>query len=149
MEEYAIDVLPGEVMRWARLDAKRGAPQLWVKASKQYIVETDFDRAACGIGDDEDLALVSVHGLLELSPQHGLGGWTLQLRADDVMGLIPSDAEMTYEDEDDMTAEAFEEQFLIPESGEVEVVVQAEDGAAWMRFQDWFGRQDKAQAASP
>lgn len=140
MDEYAVDILPGAVLRWARADAAQTAPQFWIQASKQYTAETDFDREDHGIGESEaeDLTVVSIHGLLELSPRHGPGGWTLQLRADDDVGLIPGGEEGGYEDEGDMPIDAFEEQFLLPEKGEVEVVVQAEDDAAWGRFQDWL-----------
>ena len=34
--------------------------------------------------------------------------------------------------------EAFEEEFLFPEKGEVEAVVQAEDEGAWARFERWL-----------
>jgi len=138
MDEYAVDILPGDVLRWLRLDAGKSAPSLWVRASKEYTLDTDFDRQAYGLSEEDDLSLVSAHGLLEVSPQYGPGGWTLQLRAEDVVGLLPVGPEDAYEDENDMPVDAFEEQFLTPEKGEVEVVVQAEDGEAWTRFQEWL-----------
>jgi hypothetical protein len=145
MDEYAVDVMPGDVLALARADARQTAPQFWVQASKQYSVETDFDREEYGIGEaEDDLALVSVHGLFELSPRHEPGGWTLQLRADDDIGLIPSGEEGNYEDEEDISIDAFEEQFLLPEKGEVEVVVQADDDEAWARFQAWLAGTRKA-----
>ena len=144
MDEYAVDVLPGDVLRWARADAAQSAPQFWIQASRQFTADTDFDREEYGIGEEEDLVLVSVYGLLELSPRHEPGGWTLQLRADDVIGLVTSGAEGDYEDDDNMTIDAFEEQFLIPEKGEIEVIVQAEDDEAWARFQDWLAGMRKA-----
>ena len=138
MDEYAIDVFPGEALRWARADAAQSTPQFWIQASKQYATDVDYDRNEYGIGEDEDLVPVSVHGLLEISPRHEPSGWTLQLRADDVIGLVASGAEEDYEDDDNMTIDAFEEQFLIPEKGEIEVVVLVEDDEAWARFQDWL-----------
>lgn len=143
MDEYAVDLLPDDVVRWARMDVQQSTPEFWVQASKQYTAETDFDRTVYRIGPDEDVALVSVHGLLEISPRHGPGGWTLQLRADDVVGLLPSGSEDDYEDESDMPLESFEEEFLIPKKGEVEVVVLAEDDEAWARFQDWLEPRGK------
>jgi len=143
MDEHAVDLLPGDVVRWARMDAQQSTPEFWVQASKQYTAETDFDRTAYRIGADVDVALVSVHGLLEVSPRHEPGGWTLQLRADDVVGLLPSGADEDFEDESDMPLEAFEEEFLIPEKGEVEVMVLADDDDAWQRFQDWLAPRTK------
>ncbi len=141
MDEYAVDLLPAEVLNWVRADAERTAPQLWVRASKTYSAETDFDREMYGVGEGDDVALVCVEGLLEISPQGPADGWTLQFRAEDVVGLVPGGSEEDiYEDEDDMPIEAFEEQFLIPEKGEVEIVVLAEDAGAWARFQRWLGK---------
>lgn len=140
MDEYAVDLLPAEVLRWVRADAERTAPQLWVRASKTYAAETEFDREIYGVGDDDDVRLVSIEGLLEISPQGGADGWTLALRAEDVVGLVPGGAEEGYENEDDLPLDAFEEQFLIPEKGEVEVLVLAEDAGAWTRFHRWLTR---------
>jgi hypothetical protein len=44
-------------------------------------------------------------------------------------------------DESDMTVDAFESEFLIPERGEVEIVVLADDVKAWQRFQRWLARR--------
>jgi hypothetical protein len=143
MEEYTVDILPGEVLRWVREDAARTAPSLWVRASKEYQVEPGFDRERARIGEEE-VAPVAVNGIVEISPQGG-GGWTLQIRAEDSVGLRPSGEEEGYEAEDDMTIDAFESQLLAPERGEVEVVVVAEDTAAWNRFQRWLARQQKRQ----
>jgi len=145
MAEYSVDLLPGEVLQLVRADAQRKTPELRVRASKEYTLETDFDRTAFGIGEDEDATLVSVHGLLEVSPQHEPGGWTLQLRADDVVGLLPTGAEDDYEDESDMPIETFEEKFLLPEKGEVEVVVVADNEDAWARFQRWLDGMRKSR----
>lgn len=144
MDEYEVDLLPAEVLGWLRADAGRATPQLWVRASKSYAVETDFDRETYGIGEGDDVGLVSVEGLLEITPRDAQNGWTLQLRAEDVVGLVPGGAEEdAYEDEDDMPLDVFEEQFLIPEGGEVEVVVLAEDAGAWTRFQRWLAKMRK------
>lgn len=144
MDEYAVDVLPAEALRWARADAERAAPQLWVRASKSFSAETDFDRGKYGVGDEDDVKLVSVEGLLEISPQGTQDGWTLELRVEDVIGMLPSAGQdPVYEDETDMPLEAFVEKFLIPEKGEVEVVVLAEDAGAWLRFQRWLAKMRK------
>ena len=143
MEEYAVDILPGEIVDWAREDARKKTPRLFVRASREYATEADFDRTEFGIGEGEEVTLVSVHGLLEVSPREHPGGWTLQLRAEDVVGLFPSGAEEDYENESDMPLEAFEEEFLFPEKGEVEAVVQAEDEEAWARFESWLAEMRK------
>jgi hypothetical protein len=145
MDEYEVDILPGEVLSWVREDARKKAPLLYARASREYATETDFDRTEFGIGEGEDVTLVSVHGLLEVSPRQAPGGWTLQLRAEDVVGLFPSGAEEDYENESDMPLEAFEEEFLFPEKGELEAVVLAEDEEAWARFEGWLAEMRKGR----
>jgi ABC-type phosphonate transport system ATPase subunit len=34
MDEYSVDVLPGEVLAWVREDAGRKSPRLWVRCEK-------------------------------------------------------------------------------------------------------------------
>ena len=53
MEEYSVDILPGEVLRWVREDAARKTPRLWVRASKEYQAEPGFGRERARIGEEE------------------------------------------------------------------------------------------------
>jgi hypothetical protein len=141
MEEYDVDILPGEICEWLREDAQLPVPLLNVSISKHYSVETDFDRQEYGISAADEVALVNACGILELGPRGGGRGWTLQVRAEDSVGLTPSDKEDAYKDEDDMTLEEFETQFLQPMRGEVGIVVLADNEAGWERFQHWLARQ--------
>jgi hypothetical protein len=143
MDEYSVDLLPGEILAWIRADAVRKRPRLWVHASKVYEVES-----APGSEDDmagDDLSDLTVRGILELSPQHR-SGWRLEIRAEDSVGLSGAGDGEGYENEDNLTVDAFEAQFLVPERGEVEVVVIADDTAAWRAFQRWLARRRAATA---
>ena len=141
MEEYTVDLLPEELLGWIREDAAKRTPRFDVRISKEWNTEADFDREAFGIGEDDDLELVSVNGVMEISPRRGRGGWKLILRAEDVVGLLPDPGYEDYEDEDDLTLEAFEQQFLEPEKGEVELVVAVWDREGWTRFRRWLARR--------
>jgi hypothetical protein len=140
MEEYEVDAPVGEIVRWIREDAERDRPRLSVRAAKEYSGESVFDHAQFGIGEDEDIDLVSVHGRLEIQSRRGSRDWTLQLRLDEAVGLHPRTEEIAYESEDDMALGAFEEQFLSEGLEEVEVVVLAEKPAAKARFDRWLAR---------
>ena len=137
MEEYAVDVLPGQVLQWVREDARRKPPRLWVRASKHF--EADAEDAARS-GED-DVSLVTATGTLEISPQRGRRGWTLQVSAIGTAELRPSAEGEDAEDAEDLTIDAFESQFLVPEHGEVEITVLAENPESWRRFQRWLGRR--------
>jgi hypothetical protein len=145
IDEYAVDVRPGEVLQWLRDDAGRKQPSLLASASKEYRIETDFDHGAAGIGAEDDLALVTATGMMAVTPLRGRRGWVLQLRAEDSIGLKPIAVDERYEDDDELTVEAFVNQFLVPEEGEIEATIHADDEAAWRRFQDWLARRRAAE----
>jgi len=145
MEEYAVDVLPGELIPWARAASRDDTPAFTVQASKEYRAEADFSRAEYGEGDD--LSLVTVIGRLTMAPAGDGRDWILELRAQDDVGLIAGEDERGYEDEPDMSVEAFIRQFLVPEKGEVEVVLHAESAEAAERFERWLVRQRQERQA--
>lgn len=139
MDEYAVDILPGEVLAWVREDAGRKEPRLWVRASKEYEMDNDYVRQSDRIGEEE-VETIIVRGLMEISPRQGRG-WTLQLAAEDSVGLRAAGEDGGYENDDDMSVDAFESDFLFPEHGDVEITVLAEDTAAWGNFQRWLARR--------
>ena len=87
MEEWSIDVLPGEVLRWAQEDAAQKHPRLWVRAGREYsLQEGPFDRVTA----DDDVNLVEAIGVLEMSPMGKKDGWTLLVRAKGTAELRPA-----------------------------------------------------------
>jgi hypothetical protein len=138
MPEYEVDVLPGEVLQWIREDSRRKPQRLWVRASKEFRLEDESVAARTG---EDELDLVAATGLLEISPQGGRGGWTLQLRAEGTAELRPFEEDNGEEDRDDITVDSFESEFLVPEHGEVEITLLADDAAARQRFQSWLRRR--------
>ena len=141
MDEYQVDIHPSDVLGWVRDDAARRTPRLLVGASKEYRVDTDFDRQEAGIGDDEDVALVTTVGTLTVTPLRGRRGWVLRVRSEDNIGLRSTPEEGDAEDDDDLPIDAFVEQFLTPARPDVDVTVVAEDADAWRRFQRWLKRR--------
>lgn len=141
MDEYAIDIPANEVLGWVREDAGRTTPQLVVRASSEYRVETDFDREAAGIGEDDDLALMTACGVLNVMPTRGRRGWVLQLSTEDSVGLRFVSDQETYENEEDLPVDAFVTRFLGSGKGEVEVTLCADDRESWQRFQRWLKRR--------
>lgn len=145
MEEYEVDTPVGEIVRWVREDVRREKPSLLIRATKEYAIESDFDREAFGIGEDEDVDLVSVHGVLEIQSRAGRKDWTLQLKVDDVVGPRSSGEEPGYDNDDTVSLAAFEEQFLSKGLDEVEITVAAETSLAKARFDRWLARHLKAR----
>jgi hypothetical protein len=65
-DDFGLDVLPGELIAWARSARGDKTPEIIVNAAKEYRVQTDYDRQAFEIGEDEDLSLVSITGTLTI-----------------------------------------------------------------------------------
>jgi len=141
MEELSVDVLPSEILRWVREDAGEKHPHLWVRASREYRADNG---GVPRISEEDDVNLVSATGTLEISPQRGPGGWTLQLRAEGTAELRPASEGDGLDPDAELSLETFESEFLNPEHGEVDITVQFEDAAARRRFEDWLGRKLRA-----
>jgi hypothetical protein len=140
MNEYDVDAPVNTVVDWIRAERARKWPRLVIRASKEYRAEPGFDRNAFGVGDEDDVALASVRGLLEVQSRTGRKDWTLQLKVEDPLGLRWPGDEEAYEDEESMAFEAFDEQFLATGLGEVEMTVRAESPEAKARFDRWLAR---------
>ena len=147
MDEHDVDAPVNAVVGWIRAESARTRPRLLIRASKEYRFEPDFDRDAFGVGADDDVELVTVRGLLEVQSRTGRKDWTLQLKVEDPLGLRWPGDEDTYEDEESMAFEAFDEQFLATGLGEVEMTVLAESPAARRRFERWLARGLMARRA--
>lgn len=138
MDEYAVDVAPAEMLAWIREDERRTSPRLSVRASKDYAQDPADRGAVASAGEDEEVRPLILSGLLEVSPKRRDSGWTLALIAEESVALRAAGEDEGYLDETDMTVDAFEADFLSPERGRVEVMVRAEDAAAWRRFRRWL-----------
>jgi hypothetical protein len=138
MEEWSVDVLPGQVLQWAREDATEKHPRLWVRVGREFALE---QRDLAGVSEDDDVNLVETLGVLEISPVGGQAGWTLLVRVEGTAELRPAGEGDSYDPDAELSLEDFESQFLVPEHGEVDVTVQVEDAAARRRFEDWLKRR--------
>jgi hypothetical protein len=137
MEEYSVDLLPGQILQWVREDAQRKHPSLWVRGSREYEAA---EGAVPRIADDDDVNVVNAAAVLEISPQGKAGGWTLQLRAAGTAELRAPAEGNSYDPDADLNIDSFESEFLNPLHGEVDVTVQVEDAAARNRFEQWLER---------
>lgn len=85
MPDYAVDILPGEILCWIEEDAKRSERRLLVSASQDYSAQDATEDESKRL-EENDLVHVGASGLLELRPVSGSHGWTLQLRAEHDLG---------------------------------------------------------------
>ena len=144
------DIDAQQVVRWLIDEQRRGTLDLNVFATRSYVVEALSEGEAQRLGDEEaeDLSDILAVGVLEVHPPALHGGWLLRLRVEDRIGpRSPEDDELSLEEEIDL--ETFEAEFIRPERGEAEVLLEVEHAQGKARFTRLFKAMlhDKHSAA--
>ena len=122
-------------MRWLGAEKKAGrADRLDVRATREYSAEPVADPAGAGLGGDEDVAMLTTIGTLEVRPTGGGPRWTLRVRIEDEVGPHLPDDESVPEDAEEIDLEAFEADFVAPDSGTAFVSLEAETPRARQDF---------------
>ncbi len=139
METYPIDLDASQIVRWIIEEQRRGTLQLTVTATRSYVVEP-FERADLNqIGEDvADLNDILAIGTLEVHPHNGKNGWVLRIRVEDRFGPRLPEDEDAPDGEEDIDLQTFEADFIAPERGEAEVLLEAENAQAKASFTKLF-----------
>ncbi len=139
METYPVDLEASQIVRWLIEEQRRGTLQLNVTAARSYVVEA-FEMADLNqIGEDvADLNDVLAIGTLEARPGNGKNGWVLRIRVEDRFGPRLPDDEDAPDGEEEIDLQTFEADFIAPERGEAEVVLEAENAHAKASFTRLF-----------
>jgi hypothetical protein len=138
-EEFDIDISPRDLIAWTRADQAKRTPTLWASASKT-VEKRDIGLETARVTLDDDVVETVTRGVLEVSPRRGLGGWVLRVTADDTAGEHPISDEEAEEEEEELTLDAFEQEFLLPDGRIVDITMSVEDGAAKARLGRWVRR---------
>lgn len=92
------------------------------------------------VSPDDVVAETVTCGVLEMRPRRGLGGWELRVSIDETAGEHPANEEDAKEGAEELTLEAFEEEFLQPEDRLADTTVSVDDPQAKVRFNRWLSR---------
>jgi hypothetical protein len=138
-EQSDVDVSPRDLISWVRADQGQRSPALWASASKT-VEKTDLDLETAGVTLDDDVAETSTRGMLEVQPRRGQGGWVLRISVVDTAGEHPVGDEEVEEKVEELTLDAFEEEFLQPEGLVADITVSVDDARAKARFGRWLSR---------
>lgn len=152
MDTYPLDLDAQQIVRWLIEEQKRGALGLDVLATRSYVLE-DLDKGEwqrMGTGENEAVNDILAVGALEVRPRGQKNGWVLRVRVEDRIGPRLPEDEDAPEDEEEIDLETFQAEFIKPERGTVEVLLDAEDAAAKARFTNLFKHMllDEHRAAS-
>jgi len=127
MPEYGIDVDAGQIVHWLMDDLAAGKQsRLDIRATREYAAEPVADPEQAGLGEDEEAAVLTTVGRLEVRPAGGEPAWVMRLRVDDVLGPHLPDDESVPEDPEEIDIEAFFENFVVPDRGTFYASVEVE-----------------------
>ncbi len=135
MEEYPIDVLPEQIVRWLGDEQRRDPHAFHVSATREFVDTGIKDFEANGVGADTDVDSVTAVGIVEVCPAQEPKGWQLRIRAEDDLGEhIPEDHSVEA-DPEEIDLETFEALFVAPGRAILDATLHAETPAARDRFQ--------------
>ena len=141
MAEYGLDIDPYQVVHWLGEEQKAGGGDRFdVRAMREYSAEPLADPAQAGLDDDQDVTSLTTIGTLEVRPAGGGARWTLRVRIEDVVGAHLPDDESVPEDAEEIDLDAFEADFIAPDSGTVFVSLEAETPQAKQDFDRLLSR---------
>jgi len=135
MRTYPVDLEARQIVRWLIEEQRRGTLHLNIAATRSYVVEALEDAELQQLGEDaEDISDGLAIGVLEIGPPAAGDGWLLRIRVEDRLGpRLPEDGDAP-EEEEDIDLATFEAEFILPDRGTAEVLLDAEDAHAKAKF---------------
>jgi len=132
MESYALEIDPGQLVRWIQAERGTGPASFRISARRSEEVreipaqmETQF-----GDAEREDLGETATVATLEISPASSSDGWRLSITVEDEIGPRLVDEEAADGAEQEIDLETFCEEFIWNERGSVSVVAEVQDAGA-------------------
>jgi len=132
MDNYPVDLDPGQVVRWLLAEQAAGSLRLRVNARRSTEIREIPARRELHLGDEEreDLSEIATVGTLEIAPQHATDDWRLIVIVEDELGPRLIDVESAGDQSIDL--DTFYHEFLRPGRGTVSLTAEVEgpDGEA-------------------
>jgi len=132
MESFAVDVDPGQVVRWVIAERNATPSSLKTLARRVTEVRDIAARSEYHLGDQEreDLSEVATIATLEIAPAHDRDGWLLTVTVEDESGprTVGDSQEVAPEQQIDIGT--FYKEFIQPGRGIANVVAQFEGPSA-------------------
>ena len=146
MEDYDLNLPADVVVNWLIQSAGDGDVRLSINAWREYVVDEDFAPEKSGyegIGVQE----VTAVGSLEVAPADHRESWILRVRVEDELGdRLPID-ESAPEAPEEITLDAFWDEFMAPRRGMASIKVSATGQTEKKAFDRFIAKLEKAAAA--
>ncbi len=136
---YRLRLSPREIIRVLRAEvAGTGdAPELYVNAYSDFLIEEDYDRAAYGLCGDNRHNLVTSEAVLNIEPHLEQNYWVLSVVAHKVLGPQIIGDEKSHVGEP-ISLDEFESRFVAADPGRVSVRLATETPLAKSHFDAWW-----------
>jgi len=125
--EYNLDIAAGHFVQWLKAYiATNTEPMLEVSVRRAFTAEPIAEDAA-DVSKDDEVSLMTAIGVLEVSPAgNSHGKWLLRMRVEDTLGTHLPEQGSVPDTPEEMTLEAFETEFILPDRGAAFVTLEAE-----------------------
>ena len=125
--EYNLDIATGHLVQWLKAYfATSTEPMLEVSARRTFTAEPITEDAA-DISKDDEISLMAATGTLEVTPAGSSHSkWLLRMRVEDTLGGQLPEQGSVLDSPEEMTLEAFETEFILPDRGAIFMTLEAE-----------------------
>ena len=132
MESFAVDIDPGQIVRWVIAEHKLAPSSLRASARRLAEVKEIPRRMEYHLGDEErqDLTEVETIATLEITPAHGHNGWRLTITVEDESGPRAIAVDTAVAPEQSMDLGTFYNEFIRTGRGVANVVAEVDGPAA-------------------
>ena len=126
MESFAVDVDPGQIVRWTMAERSTVPSTLKTIARRRTELREIPARSEYHLGDEEreDLTEVATIGTLEIAPAHEGDGWLLTVTVEDEIGPRAAGDSAEIEAEQQIDLGTFYNEFIRPGRGIANVVAE-------------------------
>jgi hypothetical protein len=132
MERFAVDVDPGQIVRWIVAEHKAAPLSLKISARRVTAAREIPMRSEYHLGDEEraDLSEMATIATLEIAPAHEHDRWLLTVTVEDEIGPRVSTDGAEAESEQQIDLGTFYSNFIRPQRGIANVVAEVESPSA-------------------
>lgn len=139
MPTYQLRLPAQELVRLVRAEvsATAGAPELFIEAYRDYVIEEDYNRAAYGLHDGSEYDLVISEAVLAIEPRVEQNYWVLTVTVRKVVGpqIVADETALIGAS---MSLEAFEAALGAPDAGTITVRLDTQSPTAKQHFVQWW-----------
>jgi hypothetical protein len=125
--EHNLDIEATHFVQWLKeYFTASTEPMLEISVRRIFTAEPIAEKAA-DISKDDEISLMAATGILEVTPAgNSHSKWLLRMRVEDTLGGQLPEQGSVLDSPEEMTLEAFETEFILPDRGAIFMTLEAE-----------------------